>query len=130
MNIIDEMALEAIKDDYFLSLFHTAEKMYWQHILKSQELSTYVFSSKEYADILTFADILSLSSFAEHRNFAIKIISYLSHTYSSDAKFQYYSRGIMIRLGNFPGYNLLSSNNTEEETILPLDISLEKQFKE
>ena len=85
MNIIDEMALEAIKDDYFLSLFHTAEKMYWQHILEPQKLSTCVFSSKEYADILTFADILSLSSVADHRNFAIKIISCLNHTYSTDA---------------------------------------------
>lgn len=130
MNIIDEMALEAIKDDYFLSLFHTAEKMYWQHILEPQKLSTCVFSSKEYADILTFADILSLSSVADHRNFAIKIISCLNHTYSTDAKFQYYSRGIMIRLGNFPGYDLLSSNDTEGNTILPLDISFEKQFKE
>ena len=47
VNIIDEMAFDAIKDDYFLSLFHTAEKMYWHHILEPHKLSTYVFSSKE-----------------------------------------------------------------------------------
>lgn len=63
MNIIDEMALQAIQDDYFLTLFHFAEKMYWHHILEPEKTSTLIFSPKEYADILTFADILSLSSF-------------------------------------------------------------------
>lgn len=35
----------------------------------------------------------------------------------------------MIRLGNFPGYNLLTSADSMESH-MPLDLSLEKQFKE
>ena len=130
MNIIDEMANEALQDDYFLSLFHKAEKLYWNHLL-DQNSQNVVLSKKEYDDVLTFADILSLSSVAEHRNLAIKIISCLRHLYKDDAKYQYYSQGIMIRLGNFPGYNLLSSDNDSANAFsLPIDISIEKELKE
>lgn len=34
MNLIDEMANEALGDNYFIELFSLAEKVYWQHILE------------------------------------------------------------------------------------------------
>lgn len=130
MNIIDEMANDALNDEYFFTLFHKAEKLYWSYLLEPTPFNI-SFSKDEYSDILTFADILSLSSTAEHKNLAIKIISCLRHLYENDAKYQYYSQGIMIRLGNFPGYNLLSAqNNAETNVSLPIDISIEKQLKE
>ena len=130
MNIIDEMANEALTDNYFLDLFHVVEKEYWRSIISKQIFPEVCLSKKEYDDILTFADILSLSSNPEHRNLALKIISCLKVTYENDAKFKYFSRGIMIRLGNFPGYNLLSSSTNNVEDTLSLDLSIEKQFKE
>ena len=39
--------------------------------------------------------------------------------------FQCYSQGIMVRLGNFPGFNLLHDNNSE----LPLDFEIEQEIK-
>lgn len=130
MNIIDEMALEAISDSYFLALFHKTEQNYWQHVLTPQSCDTNYLSLNEYNDILTFADILSLSSTPEHRNIAIKIISNLKHVYQNDAKYQYFSRGIMVRLGNFPGFNLLASQDDKHDICLPIDISIEKHLKE
>lgn len=127
MNIIDEMANDAVVDKYFLRLFQNLEKMYWDKLLSDEQISVNKLSSNEYVDILTFADILSLSSNAQHKNFALKIISCLKCFYENDPRYMYYSQGIMVRLGNFPGFALL---NNSENTELPFDISLEKSFKE
>lgn len=127
MNIIDEMANDAVKDKYFLRLFHIAEQVYWNSILCPKQNSQTSFTPKELDDILTFADILSLSSEAEHRNLALKILSCLKEVYNSP-KYQYFAKGIMIRLGNFPGYKLISKST--ENNALPLDISIEKEYKE
>lgn len=124
------MANEALSDNYFIKLFHTVEKEYWQSIISPQLFAEVGLSEDEYNDILTFADILSLSSKSEHKNLAIKIISCLKIRYENDEKYKYYSRGIMIRLGNFPGYSLLASTTQEDNFLLPLDLSIEKEFKE
>lgn len=124
------MANEALSDNYFIKLFHTVEKEYWQSIISPQLFAEVGLSEDEYNDILTFADILSLSSNSEYKNLALKIISCLKVRYENNEKYKYYSRGIMIRLGNFPGYNLLASAVQEDNFSLPLDLSIEKEFKE
>ena len=91
MNIIDEMAKDAVVDKYFLRLFQTLEKMYWDKILSDEQMSVNRLSSSEYVDILTFADILSLSSNAQHKNYALKIISCLKCFYEHDSRYIYYS---------------------------------------
>lgn len=129
MNLIDEMAHEAMEDKYFLDLLERTEKMYWQRILQVSDWSALTLSAAQLDDILAFADILSLSSDASHRNIALKIISCLHSTYVDNPKYQYYSKGLMLRLGNFPGYTLLardSSNDSEES----LDLAIEKEFKQ
>ena len=108
MNIIDEMANDAVIDKYFLHLFHIAEQVYWNSILCPKQHTQAPFSLQEFDDLLTFADILSLSSEAEHRNLALKTMSCLKDVYNSP-KYQYFAKGIMIRLGNFPGYKLISA---------------------
>lgn len=129
MNLIDEMAHEAIEDKYFLDLLERTEKIYWQRILQVSDWSALTLSAAQLDDILAFADILSLSSDASHRNIALKIISCLHSTYVDNPKYQYYSKGLMLRLGNFPGYTLLTrdSNNDSEES---LDLAIEKEFKQ
>lgn len=128
MNLIDEMAHEAIEDKYFLDLLERTEKIYWQRILQVSDWASLTLSTSQLDDILAFADILSLSSDASHRNIALKIISCLHSTYVDNPKYQYYSKGLMLRLGNFPGYTLLArdSNNNSEES---LDLAVEKEFK-
>ena len=129
MNLIDEMAHDAIEDKYFLDLLERTEKIYWQRILQVSDWASLTLSAAQLDDILAFADILSLSSDASHRNIALKIISCLHSTYVDNPKYQYYSKGLMLRLGNFPGYTLLardSSNDSEES----LDLAIEKEFKQ
>lgn len=129
MNLIDEMAYEAMDDKYFLDLLERTEKIYWQRILQVSDWSSLTLSAAQLDDILAFADILSLSSNASHRNIALKIISCLYSTYVDNPKYQYYSKGVMLRLGNFPGYTLLACNpNIDSEE--SLDLSIEKEFKQ
>ena len=77
MNLIDEMANEAMSDDYFIKLFGLAEKMYWQHIIENPSWTELTLTPSQLDDLLTFADILSLSSNPSHRNTALKVISCL-----------------------------------------------------
>ena len=129
MNLIDEMAYEAIEDKYFLDLLERTEKIYWQRILQVSDWASLTLSAAQLDDILAFADILSLSSDASHRNIALKIISCLHSTYVDNPKYQYYSKGLMLRLGNFPGYTLLARDtNSDREELL--DLSIEKEFKQ
>ena len=129
MNLIDEMAHEAIKDKYFLDLLERTEKIYWQRILQVSDWSALSLTTEQLDDVLAFADILSLSSDTSHRNIALKIISCLHSSYGDNPKYQYYSKGLMLRLGNFPGYTLLArdSNNDSRES---LDLAIEKEFKQ
>ena len=39
MNIIDEMAKDAVVDNYFLGLFQTLEKMYWDKYLSNDQVA-------------------------------------------------------------------------------------------
>lgn len=129
MNLIDEMAYEAIKDKYFLDLLERTEKIYWQRILQVSDWASLTLSVAQLDDILAFADILSLSSDASHRNIALKIISCLHSTYVDNPKYQYYSKGLMLRLGNFPGYTLLA-HDTNSGSEKSLDLAIEKEFKQ
>lgn len=128
MNLIDEMANEALGDNYFIELFSLAEKVYWQHILEIPSWKMLKLAPSQFDDLLTFADILSLSSNPSHRNTALRVISCLQPSFSSNPKFQYFSKGIMVRLGNFPGYKLLSGSNSDSDES-SLDIAIEKEFK-
>ncbi len=122
------MADEALKDKYFIELFKKAEHIYFDRLLQNN-INTQLLND-EYNDLLTFADILSLSSSSLYKNYALKIVSCLKFLYENDAKYKYFSRGIMIRLGNFPGYNLLSSSIQNDYFPLPLDLRIEKSCKE
>ena len=62
--------------------------MYWDKLLSDEQVPVNKLSPSEYVDILTFADILSLSSDAQHKNFALKIISCLKCFYSKKYKRQ------------------------------------------
>lgn len=128
MNLIDEMANEAMSDDYFIKLFGLAEKMYWQHIIENPSWIALTLTPSQFDDLLTFADILSLSSNPSHRNTALKVISCLQPGFSNNPKYQYFSKGIMVRLGNFPGYKLLSGSDSDSDET-SLDIAIEKEFK-
>lgn len=126
MNIIDEMAQDTLSDEYFHDLFIKAERIYCEKILQDDITCDIDYSEKELIDVLTFADILSLSSFAECKNLSLKIISCLNVKYNNNPKYNYFAKGIMLRFGNFPGYNIINDNNVKIDSI---DIEIEKSAK-
>lgn len=107
-NIIEEMAKDALKDEYFIELFAKLENNFFNKIVyKNNECK---LTDLECSDLLSFADILSLSSIDENKNISIKIISLLNVFFRDNALYNYYAKGIMLRLGNFPSYELISKN--------------------
>lgn len=127
-NIIERMAEKTRIDEYFIDLFTQLEKSFFYKILyKKQNL---YFTQKEFLDLLRFADILSLSINEENRNISIKIIGLLNEFYQNDPFYDYYAKGIMLRLGNFPSYNLISEKTTINWENEPFDIFLERTIKE
>ena len=70
-NIIEEMAKDALKDEYFIELFAKLENNFFNKIVyKNNECK---LTDLECSDLLSFADILSLSSIDENKNISIKI---------------------------------------------------------
>ena len=127
-NIIEEMASEALKDDYFIELFTKLENNFFNKIVyKNDECK---LTDLECSDLLSFADILSLSSIDENKNISIKIISLLNVFFKDNALYNYYAKGIMLRLGNFPSYELISKNTNIIWAKEPMDIVVEKILKQ
>lgn len=119
MNFFEELTEMALNDEYLKSLIYKAETIYGQTIFNSDELNQ-IFNSKEYYDLLRFADILSRSKKPEARNTALKIISLLYELegYKNDNDFKNFSESVLTKLGNFPSISIVGSNhedNNDEE---------------
>ena len=130
MDIINEMAAYAQTDPYFLELYQKLEKSYFINFLYKE--NKFDLTTKEVQDVLSFADILSLSDVENYKNQAIKIISLLSDFLSEDPLYIHFARGIMLRLGNFPSYNLLNKVFLKNEKFVEesVNIEIERIIKE
>lgn len=127
-NIIEDMAREALNDEYFIELFTKLENNFFNKIVyKKNECK---LNDLECYDLLSFADILSLSIIDENKNISIKIISLLNVFFKNNALYNYYAKGIMLRLGNFPSYELISKNTNIVWGKEPMDIVVEKMLKQ
>ena len=60
------------------------------------------YSQKEFKDLLRFADLLSVSSISEARNYAYRIITYLNPYFKQDPYYRTVSKAVYYNLGNFP----------------------------
>lgn len=115
MNFFEELTAKALNDNYLDKLIYKAETIYGQTLFKYQEPVTY--TSKEYYDILRFADILSRSEISVARNTALKIISllYELENYKQDNDFKKFAESVLTKLGNFPSLNLINSDGTSSD---------------
>ena len=126
MNFIEELANNALEDEYLIELFFNAEKQQAQDLFQIQQQE---FTNKEFIDLLRFADILSHSNNYKAQNKAYKIISLLIDKYAEDEIFQTFANSVMIKLGNFPALSLFDKT-FNSEIKQSYEILLEKSLKE
>ena len=125
-SVIDRLANNILKDDYLSSLLlkcarNNASKFFKNE--KDKELS-----SKEFIDILRFADILSSSDNSEARNTAYDIISFLFEEYDNDPIYKTVSTAVLARIGNFPALQYLKEQ-MGYSVVLPFERQLERDIK-
>lgn len=126
MKYIDELAKQALEDEYLHELFFKIEQIQAEIFF---QIETQDIDEKELFDLLRFADILSRSELDEAKNKAYKIISLLFDKYNGNAVFQTFANSIMVKLGNFPALGFIEKfSNTE--TKLPYEVLYEKSLKE
>ena len=105
--------------------------------MKAEQLSAANFfdagknnlNSKEYVDLLRFADILSRSKNFDAQNKAYKTVSLLIDDYQDDTLFKRFAHSILIKLGNFPAIKFLENNNLVSDDN-SIELIFEKSLKE
>lgn len=126
MRYIDELAKQALEDEYLHELFFKIEQIQAETFF---QIETQELDEKELYDLLRFADILSRSEIDEAKNKAYKIISLLFDKYNDNALLQTFANSIMVKLGNFPALGFIEKlSNTESK--LPYEVLYEKSLKE
>ncbi|WP_415396278.1 DEAD/DEAH box helicase [Sulfurimonas sp. CS5] len=126
MRYIDELAQQALEDEYLHELFFKIEQIQAETFF---QIETQDINEKEFSDLLRFADILSRSKIDEAKNKAYKIISLLVDKHSSDAVFQTFANSIMVKLGNFPALDFIEKFSNVDSK-LPYEVLYEKSLKE
>jgi superfamily II DNA/RNA helicase len=126
MGLLKELSRRVLRDEYFTELFMKIERIKFQDFFKLAEC--HELSSKEYHDLLRFADILSYSEESDDRNICYKIISMLYDDYSYDEYYIGIANAVLVRLGNFPALELVLKNNNKIFT--NEEIEMEKIIKQ
>lgn len=126
MILADEIALEILSNQYFLKLFRVCIERSICHTLSIDNQDLY--SEKEFKDLLRFADLLSISSVSEARNYAYRIITYLNPYFQQDPYYCTISKAVYYNLGNFPAVSYLEKENNNQSE-LPFDRSVELEAK-
>lgn len=117
---IERLVNEVYEDEYFNELYEKISKLFMKTTFKFkyEKLTT-----KEFKDILRFADILSNSKEPIAKNKAYKIISLLKNAYEENEVYKTYSFAILKKLSNFPALN--NCENIE----LPIEREVEYELK-
>lgn len=126
MVLADEIALEILSNKYFLKLFKICVERSIYHTLSIH--IQYSYSEKEFKDLLRFADLLSVSSISEARNYAYRIITYLNPYFQQDPYYCTVSKAVYYNLGNFPAVAYLEKENNNQSE-LPFDRLVELEAK-
>ena len=112
MSFFEKLSVEVLEDGYFHELFVKAEMLFASNFFDIEKEN---FSSKEYVDLLRFADILSRSKNPDAQNKAYKTVSLLIDDYRSDTLFKMFAHSILVKLGNFPALKFLADNNLSSD---------------
>lgn len=126
MSFFDELSGEMLEDGYFQYLFIKAERLSASNFFDTDKDN---LSSKEYVDLLRFADILSRSKNFDAQNKAYKTVSLLIDDYKGDDLFKMFAHSILVKLGNFPAIKFLEDNDLGSDDN-SIELVFEKSLKE
>jgi Superfamily II helicase len=126
MNFFDKLSAEILEDEYFEDLFIKAEMLSASNFFDTEKNH---LNSKEYVDLLRFADILSRSKSSDAKNKAYKAVSLLIDDYKDDSLFKRFAYSILIKLGNFPAIKFLEGSGLDSDGN-SIEILFEKSLKE
>jgi superfamily II DNA or RNA helicase len=126
--MIERLALEALADDYFQTLYLKANRLLAGVVFQENGHTPYL-SRKELKDILRFSDILSNSKNPTARNRAYNVITLLNGPYHTDPHYKTFAHSVLAKLGNFPGIDYLTNTNNNTAQ-LPYERDIEKTVKE
>jgi replicative superfamily II helicase len=124
MSLIDTLVSAAINDPYLYKLIRKAEILYANTFFDIEDNS--ILITKEFFDLLRYADILSFDSSHRGKNVALKIVSLLYPIYKNDGDYKYFGNAVLTRFGNFPSLKILGTLNDGFDT---LETRIEKIFK-
>lgn len=126
MSFFDELSGDMLENRYFQDLFVKAERLSAAIFFDNKKDN---LSSKEYVDLLRFADILSRSKNFDAQNKAYKTVSLLVDDYKDDDLFKMFAHSILVKLGNFPAMKFLEDNNLDFDGN-SIELVFEKSLKE
>jgi len=126
MSFFGKLSEEILEDGYFQDLFIKAERLSASNFFDTAKDD---LNSKEYVDLLRFADILSRSKKFEAQNKAYKTVSLLIDDYKGDSLFKKFAHSILVKLGNFPAIKFLEDNNLGSDDN-SIELIFEKSLKE
>lgn len=128
MNILEKLAKKALNDTYLHKLVGRLEFLLAKKNILLQESNDEI-TTKEYSDLIRFADILSSSQSEDARNLAYKIVSLLFEYNNNLPTLEESFRAILIKLGNFPAITFLETKDNPQEYELPLEMKYEEAMK-
>ena len=126
MSFFDKLSAEILEDSYFQDLFIKAERLSASNFFDTAKDN---FSSKEYVDLLRFADILSRAKNFDAQNKSYKTVSLLIDDYKGDSLFKKFAHSILVKLGNFPAIKFLEENDLGSNDN-SIELVFEKNIKE
>lgn len=125
MSIIDELAVKAVNDEYFIKLYRKIEKIYFEKFIKKNDFME--LTEKEISNVLRFSEILCRSENYEYKNRAFKIVSILYELYGDKEEIRIIINSILVKLGNFPAIKMIEKEKNIYENS---EIKLEKVLKQ
>lgn len=126
MSFFDKLSGEILEDSYFQDLFIKAERLSASNFFNTEKDN---LGSKEYVDLLRFADILSRSKNFDAQNKSYKTVSLLIDDYKGDSLFKKFAHSILVKLGNFPAIKFLEENDLGSDDN-SIELVFEKNIKE
>lgn len=126
MSFFDNLSVEILEDEYYCDLFVKAEQLSASNFFDTKKST---LTSKEYVDLLRFADLLSRSKNFDAQNKAYKIVSLLIDDYKGDSLFKNFTHSILVKLGNFPAIKFLEDNDLGSDDN-SIELIFEKNLKE
>lgn len=126
MTAANQIAQTIISEPYFLKLYQACVERSVLHTLNINTEEKY--TEKEFRDLLRLADLLSISSHSEARNYAYKIITYLNPYYKDNSYYQNVAKAVYSNLGNFPAIAYLELEN-DNTSSLPFERAIQDEAK-